>query len=300
MRRLPSFGIAVFVSLILSFANAQAALSTKQAKELITRMAGFELPGSSVSVKGIRSEDDSSAEATVELKTAFRLLTNESGKWRVAEIRAGQDRWESPEILGGDSSTGAESCDGRELSNRPRDYSEPTTKRARCLIAVLFAVQLPSDSVRIKSISPMTIPLASRESALVEAVINLEVRFARGQKTNWVVSAVRTGSRPWVNIETTVAVANEQRRRQAQADLDLIASALGRFWAERHFYVVSESHAVLIDHLNPRYLSRVIRLDPWHQPYQYRGERASFTLRSLGPDRKENTTDDLVVSSPSR
>jgi hypothetical protein len=52
----------------------------------------------------------------------------------------------------------------------------------------------------------------------------------------------------------------------------------------------------LIDHLNPRFLPRIIRVDPWHQPYEYEGTRTSFVLRSAGADAKPNTADDVVVS----
>jgi hypothetical protein len=55
---------------------------------------------------------------------------------------------------------------------------------------------------------------------------------------------------------------------------------------------------VLIDHLSPRYLARVIRVDPWHRPYQYEGQPDRYSLRSLGPDGKPNTQDDIVVSGP--
>ncbi|MFN2513751.1 MAG: type II secretion system protein GspG [Pyrinomonadaceae bacterium] len=44
----------------------------------------------------------------------------------------------------------------------------------------------------------------------------------------------------------------------------------------------------------------MIRLDPWQEPYQYRGERDNFTLRSLGPDRKDNTADDIVITGSAR
>jgi hypothetical protein len=55
---------------------------------------------------------------------------------------------------------------------------------------------------------------------------------------------------------------------------------------------------VLIDHLSPHYLARVIRVDPWHRPYQYDGQQDRYSLRSFGPDGKPNTPDDIVVSGP--
>jgi len=55
---------------------------------------------------------------------------------------------------------------------------------------------------------------------------------------------------------------------------------------------------VLIDHLSPHYLERVIRLDPWNRPYQYQGERDHFSLRSNGPDGKSGTGDDVLFNGP--
>jgi hypothetical protein len=77
----------------------------------------------------------------------------------------------------------------------------------------------------------------------------------------------------------------------------LIGGALEKFRKDRGFFVVSDSHSVAVDYLSPRYLPRVIRLDPWHQPYKYRGERDRFTLRSAGPDGKEDTPDDIQIQS---
>jgi len=44
------------------------------------------------------------------------------------------------------------------------------------------------------------------------------------------------------------------------------------------------------------YLARIIRIDPWHRPYEYEGTRTSFVLRSSGPDGKPNTPDDVTVT----
>ena len=67
---------------------------------------------------------------------------------------------------------------------------------------------------------------------------------------------------------------------------------------ERGAFVVSDRESVLIDHLSPHYLTRVIRVDPWHRPYHYEGQQERYSLRSLGPDGKPNTPDDIVVSGP--
>lgn len=278
--------------------EVRADLSTSQARKLITRVAGIELPNSAVRVKKI-SSTSSTAEATAEIHAAFRLATNPQGLWRVAELRIGQDRWEElGPVAALHTETSSSACDGPDLRSIDPG-TEPSTRRTRCLIAAVLGVQLPSDAVRIKNVSPFELPLASRPSAIVESLITAEFRFER-DKIGWVVAGLRTGNHGWIRPEILVASGNETKKMQARYEMDVIALALAKFRTERQSYVISDSHAVLIDYLSPRFLSRVIRLDPWQQPYQYRGERDNFTLRSLGADRQEDTADDIVITGPAR
>ena len=297
MRHATLLRLGLLLTLALSSVDARADLSAKQARKLITRVAGIELPNGDVRVKRISSTGNSAAEATAEIKAIFRLSTNTDGFWRVGELRVGQDRWEDlGPVAAREKDVASSACDNPDF-RLVRASTEPSTKRARCLIAAVLGVNLPSDAVRIKSISPLELPLASRPSAVVESLITADFRFAM-DSGKWVITALRTGDRDWVSPEVLVASANEIKRMRAREEMESMARALVRFRSERQSYVMSDSHTVLVDHLSPRFLSRVIRLDPWHEPYRYRGERDSFTLRSLGPDHKENTADDIVVSSP--
>jgi hypothetical protein len=101
-------------------------------------------------------------------------------------------------------------------------------------------------------------------------------------------------------VDLTITRINEEKAKQARSDLESLARALAEYRKERGFYVTSDREPVLIDHLNPRYLARVIRIDPWQRPYQYKGEPDHFTLRCTGPDGKENTADDIVLDSSAR
>ena len=160
-------------------------------------------------------------------------------------------------------------------------------------------MEVPSDAVRIQEVAPFSIPLVSQPSAVVTAWIRIDARLLNGSK-GWAVESLRTGKLEWVKLEPLIASLNEEKQRKARADLQLIARALELFRGERGFYVVSDKHSVAVDHLNPRYLHQVIRVDPWHQPYKYEGQRDHFTLRSSGPDGKDNTADDIRITSPSR
>lgn len=288
--------LGLLLILALFTVEVRADLSAKQARKLITRVGGIELPSNTVRVKAI-SSTAASAEATAEINAIFRLATNLEGRWRVSELRVGPGRWEElGPVAARDTEVSSSGCDGQELWSK-RTGTEPSTKRSRCLIAAVLGVRLPSDEVRIKSVSPLDLPLASHPSALVDSLITVEFRFSL-ENGKWVVATLRTGDHEWVRPEILLLSANEARKMRARQEMEVIAEALARFRGERQTYVSSDSYAVLIDYLNPRFLSRVIRLDPWQEPYLYRGERDNFTLRSLGADRKENTADDIVVSGP--
>lgn len=166
-----------------------------------------------------------------------------------------------------------------------------STKEARKLIAHVAGIELPSDAVRVKEIT------ALGSSAVVVAQIETAFRLVKGDDDKWRVAEIRTGDNKWEDVDMITRAVNAEKVERARAELETIATALESFRRERGFYVSADTEAALIDHLNPRYLSRVIRVDPWHKPYSYEGTRDNFMLRSAGVDGKEKTQDDLIVTS---
>ncbi len=165
-----------------------------------------------------------------------------------------------------------------------------SAKEARRLIAHMAGINLPSDAVRIKDVSSLG------NSATVTAQVETTFRFEKDGKGKWRVAEIRTGDRRWEDVDTLTKALNAEKTSRARAELDSIATALEAFRRERGGFPEAKTQAALIDNLNPRYLQRVIRIDPWHQPYGYEGTRTSFVLRSAGPDEKANTADDVTVS----
>ena len=260
-------------------------------------MFGASLPSSAVHVH-VNSSSEGVVEASAELEAVFRAKSTE-GHWRLSEVRTGQDSWERldfiAQALGAKLPSG--NCDAASQFVRDPSALQMTTKRARCLIGELLGVTLPSDQVRIKDLSSLDLPLGSESSALIESSIQVDFRLARDDR-GWHVSQFKSGNRDWTNLETFAAALNDAKRANATSELATIANALIDFRRQRGSFVVSDKESVLIDHLSPRYLTRVIRVDPWHRPYQYDGQQDHFSLRSLGPDGKPNTPDDVVVNGP--
>jgi hypothetical protein len=171
---------------------------------------------------------------------------------------------------------------------------ELSPNQARKLIANMAGIKLPSNAVRVREVS------AQGSSALVVAQVETAFRFAKGEDGKWRVAEIRTGDNRWEDVEQLVRAVNREKAERARAELETLATALEAFRRERGFYVVANGEGTLVDHLNPRYLARVIRVDPWHQPYLYEGTQTAFTLRSAGADGKENTPDDVIIRDEGR
>jgi Type II secretion system (T2SS), protein G len=287
----------VFILAFVLFIStpARADLSQKVARKVIQTMAGWSLPSDSVRIQSVGSNSADVAEVSAEIQMVFRLRLLD-GHWQLSEIRTGQDRWERLGVLARAANVElpAGECDA---PSQLLPDTKLTTRRARCLIATLFGVGLPSDEVRIKEVSPFGLSLGSESAALVVALVQVNFRMAR-DSSGWHVADFKSGAREWVNVTGVPAAVDQIKRSAATDELSTIAKALDTFRRERGYFVVSDRESVLIDHLSPKYLPRVIREDPWHRPYAYEGQQDRYSLRSLGPDGKANTADDIIVSSP--
>src|SRR6266851_7514143 len=154
------------------------------------------------------------------------------------------------------------------IASHARAAGDLTPREARRLIARMAGIELPSDAVRVKEISSFG------NSATVVAQVETAFRLVKGDKGKWRIAEIRTGDRRWEDLDTLMHALNVEKTARARAELELIATALESFRRERGSYLESKSEAALIDTLNPRYLARVIRVDPWHQPYEYEGTRS--------------------------
>ena len=271
----------------------------KDVRKAIQTMFGISLPSSAVRVQQVSSGAEGTVQASVEIETVFRARATD-GRWRLSEVRTGQDTWERLDLIAQalQAKLPTGSCDApSQFASRDASASALTVKRARCLVAELLGVTLPADQVRIKDISALDLPFGSESSALIVASIQADFRLARDAQ-GWRVSEFKSGNREWTNLNALPVALNEVKRAAATSDLATVANALIDYRRRRGSFVISDKEAVLIDHLNPQYLTRVIRVDPWHRPYQYDGQQDRFSLRSLGPDGKLNTPDDIVVSGP--
>src|SRR2546430_7701695 len=89
--------IAATIGFVASRTLAAGDLTPKEARRLIARMAGIQLPSDGVRIKDI-SAMGSSAVVTAQVETAFRFAKSDRGQWRVAAIKTADRRWDDLDI----------------------------------------------------------------------------------------------------------------------------------------------------------------------------------------------------------
>ena len=166
-----------------------------------------------------------------------------------------------------------------------------TPDRARKAIRRTAGIELPESAIEVEKESISVLGA----DATVEARIKTAFRLRRGTKGEWEVAEVRLGADRWEDVTLLRAALDREKQIRARLELETLRTAVEAFRRERGRYPPVTSGRELVDHLSPRYLSVILRLDPWQQPYDYSATTDSYRLRSAGIDRKIDTPDDLIV-----
>ncbi len=274
-------------------ALAASKLSTKEARKVIARVGGSDLSSGAIHVRKISPSGAAASDVLAQVELAFNFVKESGDGWRIAEVRTGDNSWEDISLIAQairerSGTNVSKTQDEQQRASMGQFDVDLDARQARRSLAQLVDIELPSDALRVKELSLLS------GSAIVVAEIEFEFRIVKDGK-QWRVAAVRIGDNEWQDVGAIVLAVNNAKRDRAQRELEMVAEALETFRRERGFYVVAQTEAVLIDHLGPRYLQRVIRVDPWHKPYEYEGVRDRFILRSAGADGKAKTADDIII-----
>lgn len=263
------------------------ALKESEARRAIANAPGFALRTGAVRVREISPAGSTPVIVRAEVTTAVRFRQEDAGggmkHWRAVEFRTGDRTWEEFELLTGEFGTDA-------------------IERARAMLermAAEFAERLRvggEKSTEPLTEGPLTIKSYSAlySSAVAEIGVEAAFRLERDGRGRWRVVEINFGDASSGDLAKLVETLNMRKGARAREDLAELSAALRAFRRERGFYVVATSGDVLLDHLSPRYLKRLIRFDPWHRPYRYEGTGQRYTLSSDGPDGKAGTPDDVI------
>ncbi|HYN86107.1 MAG TPA: type II secretion system protein GspG [Pyrinomonadaceae bacterium] len=296
--------LLVAASLASSTASAQKrpkpALKDSDARRAISAAPLFALNTGAVKIKSVSAAGETPVVVAAEVELAVLLRRvggeTEGGEgegWRAEEFRTGDRSWERFEWL-------ADALDYRQLEGmrvalqsaalefesrqRARERGEAGEDKEK-------PIEVTRGPLRMTELAPIS--NSARAVVFVAASFELE----RGADKKWRVAAVRLGEERVSDFAAVIASSNRLKAVSALAQLETVREALERYRVERGFYVVADDFTVLIDHLSPRYLPTVVRVDPWHRPYRYAGTQERFALRSDGPDGKEGTPDDVTLGN---
>jgi len=321
-----AFAFCVFAASGSAQKKPKPALKEKDARRVVAETPGFVLRTGAVKVKEVSPVGTSPVTVSADVTVAFRLVRVEDERVpqtggvfkvkrrRAAEFRTGDRTWEEFDLI-------AEAFGPERLEAARRALEELVTEFETRQAAAprAEAVVVPSlpaegegkdknkdkkkDEPEQKAVEPLTRgPLTIKQLSLMGSTAVAEVAVAsvfnvsKDARGKWRVTGVEVGGEEARDLEALWLTVNARKAARAREDLAEMREALEAFRRERGFYVVGEDAVVLLDHLSPRYAKRIIRLDPWHNPYRYGGTTAAYTLGSDGPDGKQGTADDVTLS----
>ena len=302
------------------------ALKEKDARRALAEAPGFALRTGAVKVKGVSPAGASPVTVAAGVTVAFRLVRVEDERvpqtggafkvkrWRATEFRTGDRTWEEFDLV-------ADAFGGERVEAARRALEELVTEFEAQQAAPAEPVVVPSvsaegdgegkkkdnkkkkDEPEPKAPEPLTRgPLTIKQlspmgsSAVAEVEVAADFDVAKDARGRWRVTGFQVAGETVAGLDTLWPAVNVLKAARVREDFAALVEALEAFRRERGFYVVGEDTVVLLDHLSPRYAKRIIRLDPWHNPYRYAGTAAAYTLSSDGPDGKRGTADDVTLS----
>jgi Type II secretion system (T2SS), protein G len=321
--------LCVFAGVASAQKRPKPALSTKDARRAIAAAPRFGLSTGAVKVKSVGPAGSAPVRVEADVKLAFRFERVEdervpqtggvfkTKRWRAVEFRTGDRSWAEFELISSPAFAPRVEAARRALEELVTEFEARQSKVGAGWGATARDVE--GEAVRVgesaakknkeekreeekKAAEPLTRgPLTVKQlslmgsSAVAEVVVAATFSLERDARGRWRVSEVSAGGESSGDLEELWRAADARKAERARTELAAVAAALEAFRRERGFYVVARDSVVLFDHLSPRYAERIIRLDPWHNPYRYAGTAATYTLASDGPDGKPNTADDVTL-----
>lgn len=321
-----AFAFCFFASSASAQKRPKPALKESDARRVVAEAPGFALRTGAVKVKEVSPAGSTPVTVSASVTVAFRLVRVEDERmaqtggafkvkrWRAAEFRTGDRSWEEFDLVADGVGPARLEAARRALEELVTEFEAQQAAPARAEVVVVPSVSIEGDgkdknrdkkkdeaekkTVEPLTRGPLTIKLLSLmgSSAVAEVEVGAVFTVSKDARGKWRVTSIEVGGETARDLEALRLKVNVRKVGRAREDLAEMQEALETFRRERGFYVVGEDSVVLQDQLSPLYAGRIIRLDPWHNPYHYAGTTTSYTLASDGPDGKRHTADDVTLS----
>jgi hypothetical protein len=313
-----AFVFCVFAAEASAQKRPKPALKESDARRAVAEAPGFALRTGAVKVKEVSPVGTTPVTVSAAVTVAFRLVRVEDERvpqtggvfkvrrWRAAEFRTGDRAWEEFDLVA--DAVGPERLEAARIALEGL-VTEFEARQAGAVAVPSISTEgegedkkkeeaekktpepLTRGPLTIKQLSPMG------SSAVAEVEVAAVFTLSRDARGKWRATGFEVGGETVGDLEALWQAANARKAARARADLAEMRDALEAFRRERGSYVEGSDSVVLVDHLSPRYARRIIRLDPWRNPYRYNGTQAAYTLASDGPDGKPDTADDVSLSA---
>jgi hypothetical protein len=164
-------------------------------------------------------------------------------------------------------------------------------KQIRAQVRTFDGASLDEKQVEVTNVQEMG------DHATAEVRITTGVKMVK-ENGKWVIEEFRISDRRWEKTEHILALINEQRTTTTLEQINLMTEGIERYAKlNQRIPQISDSEA-LAAILFPRFQGQFTPTDAWANPFYYRprGDR-KYELRSLGPDGRFGTPDDLIAET---
>jgi len=159
--------------------------------------------------------------------------------------------------------------------------------------------ELGSSTLVPSAVSIRRVVNQSGNRAIAEANVDLAVQLERdAQGSPWHIASVRLGDGNWVPIAEFNAVMSEAQKRQTTSALAKLTTGVAAY-RQRNGGSPPPATDIkgITDILHPQYMNDLVLDDAWGHPIEVEVSGNTIRFRSLGPDGKKGTDDD-IVSTP--
>lgn len=154
-------------------------------------------------------------------------------------------------------------------------------------------MDFPREALEKEDIEVLSVTQVSGSEAIAEARVHSAFRFEKVGR-DWVVREIRLGRGQWEKVGNLAEALQKVKIEETGELLDRIAEATRKYREAYGALPSFEDYVDLSDRLSPKFLTPLIRLDPWRRPFRAEPTgKGLIGVRSAGPDGRFDTDDDI-------